>query len=153
MLVVFLYEEVIMGKVKDGDTVKVHCKVKKEDGAIFGSSKGGPPIEFKIGEGGIISGLEEGVVGLEIGETKSISVPPEKAFGPIREELFKIIKEDELPENLQPVVGQLVKMVRPDGKNIDFRIAEINADKIILNGNHPLAGETLTLDVEVVEIL
>lgn len=142
-----------MGKAKKGDTVKIHYKGKKEDGAVFGSSKGGPPIEFKIGEGGMISGLEEGLIGLEIGESKTITVPPEKAFGPIREELFKIIKEDELPENIKPVVGQQVKMVRPDGKNVDFRITEIKADKIILNGNHPLAGETLTLDVEIVEIL
>jgi len=142
-----------MDKVKDGDTVKIHYTGKKEDDAVFGSSKGGPPIEFEIGGGDIISGLEQGVVGLEIGESKSITVPPEKAFGPIREELFKIIKEDELPENIKPVVGQRVKIVRPDGKNVDFRIAEIKADRIILNGNHPLAGETLTVDVEIVEIL
>lgn len=142
-----------MGKVRNGDTVKIHYTGKREDGAVFGTSKDGPPFEFKIGGGGIISGLEQGVVGLEIGESKSITVPPEKAFGPIREELFKIIKEDELPENITPVVGQKVKMERPDGKNVDFRITEIKAGKIILNGNHPLAGETLMLDVKIVEIL
>ena len=142
-----------MGKVKKGDTVKIHCTGKKKDGTVFGSSKGGPPIEFESGGGGIISGLDQGVVGLEIGESKTITVPPEKAFGPMREELFKIIKEDELPENITPVVGQRVKMDRPDGKNVDFRITEIKADTVILNGNHPLAGETLTLDVEIVDIL
>ena len=142
-----------MDKVKDGDTVKIHFTGKRENGTVFGTSIDGPPIEFKIGEGGIISGLGEGLNGLEIGESKTITVPPEKAFGPIREELFKIIKEEELPENIKPVVGQQVKMVRPDGKNVDFRITEIKADRIILNGNHPLAGETLTVDVEIVEIL
>ena len=142
-----------MDKVRNGDTVKIHCTGKKENGVGFGSSKGGPPIEFKVGGGDIISGLEQGVIGLETGESKTITVPPERAFGPMREELFKIIKEDELPENITPVVGQRVKMERPDGKNVDFHITEIKADTVILNGNHPLAGETLTLDVEIVDIL
>jgi FKBP-type peptidyl-prolyl cis-trans isomerase 2 len=142
-----------LSKAKEGDTVKIHYTGKREDETVFGTSKDGHPIEFVIGDGAVISGLEEGVVGMEAGQSKTITVPPEEAFGHVRGELITTVEKDHLPDNLTPVVGQVLQMKYPDGKTTRVNVTDVKDDTITLDANHPLAGETLSLDVELVEIM
>jgi FKBP-type peptidyl-prolyl cis-trans isomerase 2 len=141
-----------MSKARNGDTVRLHYTGKLEDGEIFDSSRKRQPIEFVLGDGEVIPRIEEGVLGMEAGETKAIEVPAEEAFGPRREELVIEIGKGELPDHITPTMGQRLQMRQPDGDHIDLVITEVNEETITLDANHPLAGRTLFFDLELLEI-
>ena len=141
-----------MSKAKGGDTVKVHFTGKLESGEVFADSRDGEPFEFLLGEGNVIPGFENGILGMEVGEKKTITVPPGEAYGQRSEELIANIKKDDLPEDVSPVIGQKLKMQAPDGGYIDLVIAAMDEDSITLDANHPLAGNTLVFHVELVQI-
>ncbi len=142
-----------MNQAKTGDTVKVHYTGKLEDGVVFDSSKDRPPLEFTIGGGEVIAGFENGIIGMEVGSTKTISIPPEEAYGPRREELVLYVKKTDFPDNIVPAVGQQLQVRQPNGGIIDLVVTEMNDDTVTLDANHPLAGKTLIFDVELVEII
>jgi FKBP-type peptidyl-prolyl cis-trans isomerase 2 len=144
--------EVFMSKAKDGDTIKIHYKGKLEDGEVFDNSKERQPFEFIVGSGDVMPGIEKGVIGMETGDTKTIEIPPEEAFGPRREELVIEIAKSELPDHITPTVGQRLQMQQPDGGHIDLIIMDVNGETITFDANHPLAGHTLFFDLELVEI-
>ena len=141
-----------MSKAKNGDTVKVHYTGKFEDGKVFDSSKERQPLEFVLGEGNVMPAIENAILGMEAGDTKLIEIPPEEAFGPRREELVIEVERSELPEHITPTMGQTLQMRQPDGGHIDLVIVEMNEQTITLDANHPLAGHTLSFDLELVEI-
>ena len=141
-----------MSKAKGGDKVKAHFTGKLESGEVFADSKGGEPFEFLLGEGNVIPGFENGILGMEVGERKTITIPPVEAYGQRSEELIANIKRADLPEDVSPVIGQKLKMQAPDGGNIDLVVAGMDEDSITLDANHPLAGNTLVFHVELVEI-
>ncbi len=141
-----------MSKVKEGDTVKVHYTGKLDDGNIFDSSVDKDPLEFKIGEGNIIPGFEKGVIGMEIGNTKTITLPSEEAYGPRLQELEINVSKAELPQDLNPAVGQQLQIQTPDGGTGSVIVKKVEQDTITIDANHPLAGETLTFDIELMEI-
>lgn len=141
-----------MKKAEQGDTVEVHYTGKLEDGTVFDTSKERGPLEFTIGEGRIIPGFEEAVVGMAPEESKTISVPPDKAYGEHNSELTKEFPRDQLPENVEAKPGQPLQLTRPDGKTIDVMITDISDDSFTVDANHPLAGKTLTFDIEVVAV-
>lgn len=141
-----------MSKAKDGDTVKVHYTGKLEDGTIFDSSKDGEPLELTIGAGNLIPGFEKGVIGMERGGSTTITVPPEEAYGPYKEELVAKVKKEDFPENITPLVGEQLQLRQPDGNIIKVIITEIEGGMVTLDGNHPLSGKTLIFDIELVEI-
>jgi peptidylprolyl isomerase len=97
-------------------------------------------------------GLEEGIIGMEIGETRTITVPPEEGFGPKWKELMVEVEKTELPESVIPTVGKRLQVRKEGGSLVDVTIADINEDTVILDANHPLAGETLTFDIELVGV-
>lgn len=141
-----------MKKAKKGDTVKVHYTGKLEDGSVFDTSINRAAMQFKIGEGNLIAAFEEGVVGMEIGEWKTVNIPAEEAYGIHHEELMRVINKSELPEGMQTEVGQQLQMQRPDGQVVTVTISEVTESSITIDANHPLAGKDLTFDIQLVEV-
>jgi FKBP-type peptidyl-prolyl cis-trans isomerase 2 len=141
-----------MSKAKSGDTVKVHYTGKLDDGTVFDSSAGEDPLEFTIGEQHVIPGFEDGVVGMATGETKSISIEVDEAYGEHRTELVFEIERSQLPENIEPEVGQLLEFKQPDGSVLPLVVSQLSDESITLDANHPLAGKALTFERELVEI-
>ena len=141
-----------MKKTKCGDKIKIHYTGKTEDGSVFGSSKGRNPIEFEIGAGNFISGLENGVIGMAVGDKKSITVPPKDAFGHVREELLSTIRKNDFPETIQPTIGQRLQVKQPDGKVANVTVVDVQEESVTLDANHALAGQTLKFDIELVDI-
>ena len=140
-----------MRYAKNGDKVKVHYTEKLENGKLLDTSKGDRPIEIRIGNN-IVPLLEKAIKGMKALDKKSITIPPEKAFGSRRKELIMEMRKSELPENITLVIGQQIKMRQKDGDYINAVIMDIKEDTVTLDANHPLAGRTLIFDVELVEI-
>ena len=141
-----------MSQVKNGDTVKVHYTGKLENGKVFDTSEDRQPREFRLGSGKIVPGFEKGIIGMEVGEAKTITVPPEEAYGPRRNELIVDVEKTDLPENITPAIGKQLQIRQKDGNPIKVTITDMNEDTVTLDANHPLAGNTLFFDVELVEI-
>ena len=141
-----------MSKVKDGDTVKVHYTGKLEDGTVFDSSKEGEPLELTIGAGNVIEGFEKGVIGMERGGSKTVTIPPEEAYGSMNEELVAKVKKENFPENISPAIGEQLQLKQQDGNIVNVTITQIRGDSVTLDANHPLSGKTLIFDIELVEI-
>lgn len=141
-----------MTQARDGDTVKVHYTGRLENGRVFGTSKGGQPLEVKIGTGRLIPDFEKSIIDMKIGETKTITVPPEEAYGRKWEEFMVDVKKSDFPDNITPGVGKELQVRLEDDRLMDVTITAINEDTVTLDVNHPLAGETLVFEVELVEV-
>lgn len=141
-----------MAQVKNGDTVKVHYHGRFADGTTFDSSEGRSPLEFEVGSGNVIKGFDEGVVGMETGEKKTIHIAAEDAYGPSIPENVIEFPRAQFPADMNPEVGMQLNLRSQDGQNIPVVIAEVKGDVVVLDANHPLAGRDLIFDVEVVEI-
>jgi peptidylprolyl isomerase len=141
-----------MSQAKDKDTVKVHYTGKLEDGSVFDSSTGREPLEFTLGTGSVIPGFDQGIVGMAIGETKTITITPDDAYGPLRKDLVIEVKKSDIPGEIDTSVGQRLQIPQPEGQPIPVVITEVTDETITLDANHPLAGKTLIFDVELVEI-
>lgn len=141
-----------MQEVKSGDTVKVHYHGKLTDGTTFDSSEGREPLEFEVGSGSVIAGFDNGVTGMKVGEKKTVNIPVDEAYGQKQEDLFMEFPLDRFPADVKPEVGMQLNMSNGTEQNFPVLIAEVNDDKVILDANHPLAGEDLTFDLELVEI-
>lgn len=141
-----------MAQAQRGDTVKVHYTGKLDDGTVFDSSVGREPLEFTIGEGGIIPGFEQAVLGMAQGESKTETIPVEDAYGPYIEEMVLTVDRQQMPAELKPEVGQQLQLQQPDGQLIPMTITDVSGSTVTLDANHPLAGENLTFDIQLVEI-
>lgn len=141
-----------MSKAQEGQTVKVHYTGKLEDGTVFDSSKDRQPLEFTLGSGSVIPGFEQAVSGMEVGESKTITIPPEEAYGHKRDELIIEVKKSEIPKEIDPSLGQKLQIKQPNGQIINLVVSEVKEDEVTLDANHPLAGQTLIFEVELVEI-
>jgi FKBP-type peptidyl-prolyl cis-trans isomerase 2 len=143
-----------MSKVHLGDTVKVHYTGRLENGKVLATSKGKDPLLVNIGSRRHIPGFEKSLVGMKPGETKTITVPPEEAHGPKREELIvKGVSKNRLPANITPDIGKAVWVVKEDGDRIKMTITEMGSKTVTLDANHPLAGQTLIFDLRLIEII
>jgi peptidylprolyl isomerase len=141
-----------MGQAKEGDTVKVHYTGKLDDGTVFDSSAEREPLEFTIGEGMVIPGFEEAVVGMNPGESKTATIVSDEAYGDHRPDMVIEVTRSQFPANIEPVVGQQLQLRQSDGQTFVVRVIEVDEDSVILDANHPLAGEDLTFDIQLVEI-
>ncbi|WP_142783502.1 FKBP-type peptidyl-prolyl cis-trans isomerase [Changchengzhania lutea] len=141
-----------MSLVKENDTVKVHYTGKLSNGQVFDSSLEREPLEITLGQGMLISGFEKGMVNMKVSEKKTINIPVAEAYGEVQKELFHEVKKDQLPKEITPEVGMGLSSKNPDGSEVKFRIAEVNDDHIIVDANHPLAGQELVFDLELIEI-
>ena len=142
-----------MAAAKSGDTVKVHYTGKLEDGTVFDTSKERDPLEFTLGKQQVIPGFEEGIVGMNPGETKTVSMGADKAYGPKREDLIAEVPRDKLPSDMKPEVGQRLQVQQQDGQKIPIVITAVNETAITIDANHPLAGEDLTFEIQLLEII
>ena len=141
-----------MTQAKTGDSAKVHYTGKLQEGDVFDSSEGREPLEFRIGDGKVIPGFEQGVVGMEVGEKKNISISPEEGYGIRNEELVAVIEKTLLPSDVDTSMGQQLQVKQQDGNVIQLVVTEETEENVTLDANHPLAGKTLLFDVELVEI-
>jgi peptidylprolyl isomerase len=141
-----------MSQAKDGDTVKVHYTGRLENGEVFGTTKDEEPLELTLGSGKIIPGFEKGIAGMEVGDTKTITVPPGEAYGQRIKELIVDIKKTDLPEDITPAIGKQLQIRQKDGNPIEVAITDMDEDTVTLDANHPLAGNTLLFEVELLEI-
>ncbi|UCG62092.1 MAG: peptidylprolyl isomerase [Candidatus Zixiibacteriota bacterium] len=141
-----------MSQVKSGDKIKVHYTGKLEDGTVFDTSEGRDPFEFTVGAGNVIPGFDQGVMGMSEGATKTITVPPEEAYGQSRADLVAKVDKSAFPESIDPKVGQQLQMEQSDGDPINVVVSNIEGDTVTLDANHPLAGKTLIFEVELVSI-
>lgn len=141
-----------MVQAKQGDTVKVHYTGKLGDGTIFDSSLDRAPLQFTIGAGDIIPGFETAVLGMNPGESKTQVIPTDQAYGPHLEEMVVTIDRQQIPPDIQPEVGQQLQIQQPDGQVLPVVITDVSTASVTLDANHPLAGEDLTFDIQLVEI-
>jgi len=139
-------------KIEEGNTVKVHYTGKLNDGTVFDSSKEREPLEFKVGEGQVIPGFEQTVVGMKVGQSKIVTIPMADAYGPYNEQQVFTANRSRFPEGVIPEVGQQVQVSQQDGKQAVMRITEVTETSVKLDGNHPLAGKDLNFEIEIVEI-
>lgn len=141
-----------MTTVRSGDTIKVHYTGKLADGTVFDSSAGREPLEFTVGERSVISGFENAVVGLGVGDKKSVSISPEDGYGEYTTDLVATIDRSQIPADVEPAPGLVLQGTTPEGP-MRFMITVVDGDKVTLDGNHPLAGKRLEFDIEVMEIV
>ena len=141
-----------MSKAKNGDVVKVHYTGKLEDGTVFDSSSGRDPLEFTLGQGEVLTGFEEAVVGMAPGEKRTTRVVAEKGYGPRRQEMVVEIDRKQFPGNVDPKIGQHLEIRQPAGSPIMVTVVDVSEGKVILDANHPLAGKTLEFEIQLMDI-
>lgn len=142
-----------MQQAKKGDKVKVHYHGKLTNGEIFDTSSGREPLEFEVGSGSVIKGFDDGVTGMSIGEKKTINIPVDEAYGARSEDMLIEFPKDRFPGDMQIEEGMQLMMGNGSGQNVPVIVTEIKEDSVILDANHPLAGEELIFDIELVDIL
>ena len=141
-----------MSIAKNNDTVKVHYTGKLTTGEVFDSSEGREPLEFTVGAGQMIQGFDAAVNGMELNEKKTITIPSEEAYGPVNEGLVQQVERTQLPEDMQPEVGQMLVASGPNGEQHQVTVTAVSEADVTIDANHPLAGKDLIFDVELVEI-
>jgi peptidylprolyl isomerase len=151
-----------MAKAKRGDTVRVIYTGKLEDGEIVDSSEecddegcecDAGPLEFNIGEEDVIPGLEEAVIGMGPGETKTVNIPADQAYGPRDDEMIFLVDRSDIPEDLNPEIGQILEITDDDGEVFSVVVTDVSETSITIDANHPLAGHNMVYDIELVEVL
>ena len=138
--------------VKNNDTVQVHYTGKLTNGQIFDSSVDKQPLEFQLGQGQIIPGFEKGLIDMTVSEKKTITIPEAEAYGEVRKDLFHEVPKADLPQEIDPQVGMGLVAKNPDGTERQLRVAEVRNESIVIDANHPLAGQDLIFELEVVDI-
>lgn len=140
-------------KVKNGDSVKVHYIGTLNDGNEFDNSyKRGSTLDFQVGGGQMIKGFDEALVEMEVGEKKTINLKPDNAYGPRREEAIMAVSKENFPPDFEAKEGEMVQGRTEMGQPINALIIEVQEKDVILDMNHPLAGEELNFEIELVEI-
>ena len=141
-----------MTQVKSGDTVRIHYTGTLSDGSTFDSSEGRDPLEFTVGSGQIIPGLDTAMPGMAVGETKRVEVPAEQAYGEPNADALQAVPRSEIPADIPLDIGTQLQVQTPSGQVMPVTVAEVTKEQVTLDANHPLAGKDLTFDIELVEI-
>lgn len=141
-----------MEKVESGKFVTVNYKGTLESGEVFDSSEGGQPMEVQVGSGQVIQGFENALMGMELNEEKAFTLEPDEAYGHRDENQLHTFSRQEVPPEMNPQVGDVIGLQTPDGQQIPAKIAEADEEKVVVDLNHPLAGEKLNFDIQVVGI-
>jgi peptidylprolyl isomerase len=141
-----------MTQAKNGDTVRINYTGRLADGTQFDSS-GNEPLQFKLGEGQVVPGLETHVEGMEVGTKSTVTVPADAAYGPHRPEAVVTIDRASVPENINVDIGTRLQARTREGRAMPVTVVGVDDASLKLDGNHPLAGKDLVFDVELVEIV
>ena len=137
---------------KNGDTVEVDYTGTLENGTVFDTSEGREPLKFTLGQGQMIPGFEQAVLGMKVGESKTVTIPADEAYGEYRDDLVRVVNREDLQPGLDPYVGQQLQGVRPDGEIGIGTVTNVTDTTITVDFNHPLAGEDLTFEIELMSI-
>jgi len=142
-----------MVQAKNGDRVKVHFTGKMENGSVFATSQGQEPLEFDIGDGSVLPGVEKAISGMSKGERKTVTVVPAEGFGEQNSALILTVDRSHFPEGFEPKEGMELQLPHPDRGVVFLKILQIlDNNKVTLDANHPLAGKILTFEIELLEI-
>jgi len=141
-----------MTTVKTGDTVRIHYTGTLEDGSRFDSSEGREPLEFVVGSGQIIPGLDIALPGMAVGDAKTVEVPCDQAYGPVNPEARQAVPRAGIPEGIPLDPGTQLQMQTPQGHVVPVVVIEVDEETVTLDANHPLAGKDLTFAIELVAI-
>ncbi len=141
-----------MTQVKTGDTVRIHYTGTLSDGTTFDSSAGRDPLEFTVGSGQIIPGLDQALPGMQVGETKSVSVAADDAYGQADPAARQAVPRTEIPDHIPLDLGTQLQVQTPTGQTLQVVVADVTETEVTLDANHPLAGKDLTFDIELVAI-
>jgi peptidylprolyl isomerase len=133
-----------MTEIKSGDTVRIHYTGTLQDGSVFDSSEGRDPLEFTVGSGQIIPGLDKALPGMKMGEAKTVTIQPDEAYGPIHPEAMQDVPRDQIPDHIPLEIGTQLQMRTPEGQAVGVTVANVTDEKVTLDANHPLAGKALT---------
>jgi peptidylprolyl isomerase len=142
-----------VSQAKSGDTVQVHYTGRLSDGSEFDSSAGGQPLEFMIGGGQVIPGFEDGIIGLSVGQSKTITIPADQAYGPHHADWVVTVPLERMPEQIALEEGRQLQIKQENGETAVVTITRLSETEVTLDANHPLAGQDLTFDVELVAIV
>ncbi len=142
-----------MAQVKSGDKVKVHYHGKLTSGETFDSSEGREPLEFEVGSGMVIKGFDDGVTGMSVGEKKTINIPFNEAYGPRQPEMIVEFPKEKFPQDIELQLGMQLMMNNGAGQQFPVLVTQIKDEAVVLDANHPLAGQDLVFDIELVEIV
>ncbi len=137
--------------IKNDDQVAVHYTGTLADGTVFDSSKDREPLEFTMGKQMLIPGFENALMGKTVGDTITVTIPPEEAYGEMDEALIFEVPRAELPEHIQPELGMMLSLSNEEG-DMNVEICKVTDDSVALNANHPLAGQALTFEIEVISV-
>jgi FKBP-type peptidyl-prolyl cis-trans isomerase 2 len=143
----------IMQQAQQGDKVRVHYQGTLRTGETFDSSEGREPLEFTVGSGQVIKGFDEGVKGMSVGEKRKLEIPVHDAYGEKSQELIIEFPKTQFPEDMTPEVGQQLMMSNGGEQSFPVTIKEVKEESVLLDANHPLAGEDLIFNIELVEIV
>jgi len=141
-----------MSQAKSGDTVKIHYTGTLDDGTKFDSSAGREPLEFAIGSGQVIPGFDNAVDGMTVGDNKTVTIPAGEAYGERHDQLVQEVPKSALPDDMEPEIGMQLQSQGPDGQVMNLLVTAVEVESITVDGNHPLAGQSLTFAIELVEI-
>ena len=142
-----------MQQVKNGDKVKVHYHGKLTSGETFDSSEGRQPLEFEVGSGMVIKGFDDGVMGMKVGDKKTINIPAELAYGSKNPEMIIDFPKSQFPDGMAVEIGMPLMMSSASGQQIPVTVVDVKEEAVVLDANHHLAGEELIFDLELVEIV
>jgi len=141
-----------MMRAKDGDTVRVQYTGRLDDGSVFDSSVERETLQFTIGKGQVLNGVEQAVIGMRPQESKTILVPAAEAYGPHRDEMTTEVQRSQFPDSVKLKVGQRLQIKQKNGQSIAVSVLGLSDSTVTLDANHPLAGKDLTFDLQLVEI-
>ncbi|WP_172296419.1 peptidylprolyl isomerase [Pseudoruegeria sp. HB172150] len=142
-----------MTQAKAGDTVRLHYTGTLDDGTQFDSSAGNDPLEFTVGSGQIIPGLDKEVSGMAVGDKKTVTIEAEEAYGAHDPSRIQTVPREQIPPHIPTDPGTQLQMQTPQGQAIPVTVTAADDQGVTLDANHPLAGKALTFDVELVEIV
>ncbi|MCC1494453.1 peptidylprolyl isomerase [Cognatishimia sp. F0-27] len=141
-----------MTQAKTGDTVRIHYTGTLQDGSTFDSSSGRDPLEFEVGSGQIIPGLDKAIPGMAVGDKKTVAVPADEAYGQSNPQAVQAVPRAEIPADIPLEVGGQLQVQTPTGQVMPVTVTEVTESEVTLDANHPLAGKDLTFAIELVEI-
>ncbi len=141
-----------MQQVKNGDTVRVHYHGKLTDGSTFDSSEGRDPLEFTVGNGQVIKGFDDALVNMQPGDKKTVNIPVDQAYGHRNDDMIMEYPKAEFPADMNPQVGMELHMSDNMGNVFPVVVTAVEEETVLLDANHPLAGQDLTFDIELVSI-
>ena len=141
-----------MTQVKTGDTVRIHYTGTLADGSQFDSSEGRDPLEFAVGSGQIIPGLDKAIPGMAVGDKKKVVVPAAEAYGEANPQARQAVPRNDIPDHIPLDLGTQLQVQTPSGQAMNVTVVEVTETEVTLDANHPLAGKELTFDIELVSI-